>query len=177
MAGVAPGPTLLFFTAGSGETGAISRQMDPNAGTGTNANQSVVYSGNVSANFGWISAAGTPGVLAWPAETYTVRLDVRKAGPGLIVTEVDIYRVDANGGPGTNGLGGGPIGSDTLLTQSLGTPGVITFPVIAGTAQVSAATDRVGVKIRVHNTNATNQSFSYNAGAGAASGVTITPGF
>ena len=162
-------PTTLFYTVG-GETGAIGRTMD-SAPANAQAQQTVTYaSGLTSDSFGWVSPANVPNLTSWPAQTYTVTLNVATPNPNLSLAQVRLYRVDANGGPSTSGLA--VVGDLNNLTQSLGTAGPLTFNV-SGSAQTASATDRIAVKIRVVNNTSTTQSFSYWAGENSGSGMNL----
>src|SRR5579872_1460585 len=97
------GPVLLFDTTG-GESGAKSQIMD-SAPANPSASESLTYpTSDQSDSFGWISPANVPYSTSWPAQTYTVTLNVASPNSSLEITAVDIYRVDSNGGPGTSGL-------------------------------------------------------------------------
>jgi hypothetical protein len=158
-------PQTLFYTYH--ESGAISREMDPTA-SGTLSGQSLSYAGNeTGANFGWISATGQPGTTSWPAQTYTIDLNVTAANSNLRITEVKVYRVDASGGPNTSGLA---LVGDLKTSASLGKAGTLSFSVPGG-AQSANATDRIAVKFYVANSSAVSQSFAYQAGAGTLSNM------
>lgn len=162
-------PANLFVTGGA-ESGAIARAMDP-VPAHASANQTLtytVYSGAMS--FGWISPANVPNSTSWPAQTYTVTLNVTQPNANLRITEITLYRVDANGGPGTAGIS--HVADKAGLSQSLGTAGTLTFS-LAGTAQTAAATDRIGVKFIVSNLATTTTSFSYLAGQNSGSGLNL----
>ncbi len=162
-------PSTLFYTYG-GETGAISRTMDT-APANAQAQQSVSYAAGLqSDSFGWVSPANVPNSTSWPAQTYTVTLNISAPNPNLTLAQIRIYRVDANGGPSTSGLA--VIGDLTGLTQSLGSAGTLIFN-IPGSAQTASATDRIAVKIRVVNNTTTTQSFSYWAGQNSGTGMNL----
>ena len=159
-------PSTLFYKYR--ESGAFSMEMDPSA-TGPLTDERLTYAGNeVNANFGWVTASGTPGLVAWPAQTYTISLEVTAPNSALEITEVKVYRTDSSGGPTTSGLA--QVGDLPGLSEAL-SAGMHTFAV-TGTAQTASATDRLAVKFYVKNLSSLSQSFAYQAGTGTASAMT-----
>ncbi|HLI94660.1 MAG TPA: DUF6531 domain-containing protein [Candidatus Baltobacteraceae bacterium] len=135
------------------------------------ASESLTYpTSDQSDSFGWISPANVPYSTSWPAQTYTVTLNVASPNSSLEITAVDIYRVDSNGGPGTSGLA--LVGSLTGLTRCLCTAKTQVFQV-TGSAQTANLTDRIGVKFYVTNTAAASKTFSYLAGQNSGSGLNV----
>jgi hypothetical protein len=156
-------PATLF--SAYHESGPISLEMDPVA-SGTRTNETLSYAANYAgANFGWISAAGAPGLTSWPAQNYTVTLNVTAPNPALSITEVKVFRVDSNGGPSEYGLS---VVGDLKVSQPLASVGTLTFNV-PGSAQNASASDRLGVKFYVANPSSQAQSFSYDAGTSTLS--------
>lgn len=166
------GPSTLFYTVG-GETGAVSQIMDSSP-SGSQTSESVTEPGSVTDTWGWVSPTNVPNSTSWPAQTYSVNLNVAQSNANLQITEVKVYRVDSNGGPSTSGLA--VVGDLTGLTQSLGSTGVLTFNV-SGAAQTASATDRLAVKFYTKNSATGNQTFAYSAGQGANSGALAPSGF
>ncbi|MBC5827314.1 MAG: hypothetical protein GIW99_06485 [Candidatus Eremiobacteraeota bacterium] len=168
--GTQTAPTSLFYKM-TGETGAISQEMDPTA-TGTLTNEALNYKGLFAGSFGWVSGPGQPGLTPWAAAKYNITLNVTQPNAALQITDVRIYRVDANGGPNTSGLA--LVGELPALSQSLGTAGSLSFSVV-GSTQLAGLTDRLAVRFQVKNVSTHPQSFSYDAGTGALSTLSITP--
>ncbi len=163
-------PNTLFVTGGH-ESGALSSTMDPTPPHAL-ANETLTYTPYTGAmSFGWISPANVPNSISWPAQTYTVTLNVTQPNANLKITEITLYRVDANGGPGTAGIS--HVADKAGLSQSLGAAGTLTFT-LSGTAQTASATDRFGVKFIVSYSGTTAQSFSYSAGQNSGSGLNLS---
>ncbi|MDQ2816683.1 MAG: hypothetical protein M3T49_00550 [Candidatus Eremiobacteraeota bacterium] len=162
--GTTTAPQTLFYTLNS-ETGAISQEMDPQP-SGVLTNETLAYAPSFTGSWGWLSGLNEPDQTSWPAQTYTVALNVTNPNANLVITQVRIYRVDASGGPSVSGLA--VVGGLSGLMQSLGSSGLLTFS-ISGAAQAASATDRLAVKFNVHNNATTKQSFSYDAGVGSLS--------
>lgn len=163
-------PSTLFYTYK--ESGAISRELDTTA-NGTLGNQTLSYDGSAFANFGWVTPAGSPGSTAWPAQSYSIVLNVTVPNANLEITEVKVYRVDSSGGPSTSGLA--LVGDLANLTDSLGVAGTHSYTV-NGSVQAASSSDRLGVKFYVRNLSSSSQSFAYQAGAGTTSSVTGSAG-
>ncbi|MBC5806928.1 MAG: hypothetical protein DLM53_10050 [Candidatus Eremiobacter antarcticus] len=165
--GTVAAPSQLFYTV-PGESGAISRQMDPTA-IGSLTNETLTYlTSTQTSNWGWVSGPNEPQMTAWPATTYVVSLNVTQPNGSLQIQQVRVFRVDSTGGPQYTGLA--TVGALKGLTQSLGAAGILTFTV-PGSAQNANASDRLAVKFDVRNFSSTTQSFSYDAGAGALSNL------
>lgn len=123
-------PNTLFVTAGS-ESGAVSRIAD-SAPANAPTDEVLTFSPTTTAmSFGWISPANVPDMASWPAQNYTVTLNITQPNTNLKLTQITLYRVDANGGPGTAGIA--HVADKTGLSQSLGTAGTLSFT-LTGTA-------------------------------------------
>ncbi len=168
--GTQTAPSGMFYAL-NGETGAISQEMDSTA-TGTLTNETLSYKGLFSGSFGWVSGSGQPGLTAWAAANYNITLNVTQPNAALQITDVRVYRVDANAGPASLGLA--LVGELAGLSQPLASNGKITFTV-AGPTQAASLTDRLVVRFKVLNTSSKLQSFSYDAGTGALSNLTVVP--
>jgi hypothetical protein len=165
-------PQTLFDPGGGSESGAVSQLMNATA-TGALTDETLTYAANAGLlSWGWISPANSPNTTAWPAQTYTVSLKITQPNTNLNITEVKIYRVDAGGGPSRLGLA--VVGDLAGLSQTLGTTGTLTFNVV-GSTQTASASDRLAVKFYTSNTTSSSQAFSYSAGVGGVSGVTVAP--
>lgn len=121
-------------------------------------------------SFGWVTPSNVPNMTSWPAQNYTVTLNVTQPNAHLKVTEITLYRVDSNGGPGTAGIA--HVADKSGLSQSLGTAGTYTWT-LSGTAQTANATDRFGIKFIVSYSGTTTTSFGYLGGSGSGSGVNV----
>lgn len=170
-AGPNPAPTTLFYSH-SGQSGAVSVEMDPRA-AGASTTKTLTYQASPNnSSWGWVSGVDKPGVTAWPAATYIVKLDIAQPNAALQIKEVKIYRVDSNGGPQYVGLA--VVGDLTSLSQSLAHAGIVTFAV-PGIAQSTSASDRLAVKFYITNISTATQSFSYAIGASTASQIVVQP--
>lgn len=166
------GPTSVVYTNNGIETGALSRIMD-SVSTNTAADQQLTYSGSSgSVSFAWVSQPTFPNSTSWPAQTYTVTLNITQPNSHITITAVRLLRVDSTGGGGGGDEGLALVGGLTNLSQSLGNAGILTFT-ISGTAQTASATDRLAVKIVLNNSATTTQSFAYSAGQNSGSGVNL----
>jgi YD repeat-containing protein len=165
-ADTATAPTTPFNT--THETGTISLTMD-SAPPHTAVSETVTEnynSGMVSGSFGWISPANVPNSTSWPAQTYTVTLNVTAANPNLAISSVGIKRVSSSGSVLAT------VGKYESTPYYLSSTGVLTFS-ITGTAQTANATDRLCVYMNVINTVTTAQSFSFRAGQNSGSGLNL----
>jgi acid phosphatase len=169
-AGTAAASTL-FYTTG-GESGTVSSLMAPSTTASRKTAIVTVPGSSYDDSWGWI-ASQSSGSASWPAATYTVSLNITRANPYVRVTAVKIYRVNQYGGPSTSGLS--TVGQTTGLNVSLGTTGVKTFT-ISGAAQTANTTDKLAVKFYTSSTNASSQTFGFDAGYGALSKLTTGSG-
>lgn len=161
-------PSALFVTGGA-ESGAVSRTM-VSAPTDAPLDQTLTFAPNSGAmSFGWISPPSVPNMTSWPAQSYTVTLTITQPNANVKLTQITLYRVDSNGGPGTAGIA--HVADKTGLNQPLnGATYSYTFD---GTAQTASATDRFAVKFIVSYSGTTTQSVSYRVGSGSGSGVNV----
>jgi len=169
--GTATAPKAPFYTLYNSITGAISQEADV-APVGLLANEQLTYLRGFSGTFGWVTGPTQITTGQWPAANYKVTLNVTAANPQMEITQVRIVRVDANGGPKLVGLA--TVGSAVGLTQSLAATGPLSFT-IPGTAQSANLGDRIAVVFVAKNLSTTPQSFSYDAGTGALSNLTVGP--
>lgn len=141
--------------------------------SGSLTNETLDYQTSPNDNsWGWITGPNVPGILSWPAATYTVTLNITQPNPSIQITKVRIYRVDASGGPRYIGLLS--LGVLDGLAQPLTNAGVLTFTV-NGIASVGDVTDRLAVKFYTTNTSSGPQTFSYDLGTGSPTQVIVAP--
>jgi acid phosphatase len=160
----------LFYTVG-GEGGNVTTAMSQQPAAASMTGSILVPHAPLVDSWGWI-ADQNMGTSSWPAATYTIALNITNPNSAVKIVAVKVYRVDENGGPDDRGLA--VIGDLEGLSVPLTTPGVQTFT-INGAAQNGNPTDKLAVKFYTATDSDDTQTFSYAAGAGSQSSLTVAP--